>query len=301
LNDSRQAQAVEREREFEYTPRDFRRARDLIYRHAGISLSDSKGDLVYSRLSRRLRELRLSSFASYLDALEADASSPEWQSFVNAITTNLTSFFRESHHFDILSGFMRKRAAATKGGRIMLWSSAASTGEEPYSIAMTAVETFGPNPPVTILATDIDTNVLDTAVTGVYSLDKAQGLGDARLKRFFLRGSGERAGYVRVSDSLRDLITFRQLNLLDPKWPIRGPLDAIFCRNVMIYFDKPTQRSILAKMRPLIKPDGLLFCGHSENFQHATDLFRACGRSVYAPVVAEAAAPLPAPRRAMVG
>jgi len=288
-------------RDFDYQPRDFRRVREMIYARAGISLSEAKEDMVYSRLARRLRPLNIQAFSDYLDMLDADQDSPEWEAFVNALTTNLTSFFRESHHFDILADFMRKRVAANKGGRIMIWSSAASTGEEPYSIAMTAIEAFGtPTPPVMILATDIDTQVLDTAMKGVYALDKAQGLGDARLKRHFMRGTGDRAGYVKVNDSLRNMITFRQLNLLDPQWPIRGPLDAIFCRNVMIYFDKPTQRAILAKMRPLIKNDGLLFCGHSESFQHATDLFRARGRSVYAPVVATAAAPVVA-RRAVAG
>jgi chemotaxis protein methyltransferase CheR len=287
------------QRDFDYQPGDFRRVREMIYARAGISLSEAKQDMVYSRLARRLRSLKIQAFADYLDALEADAESPEWEAFVNALTTNLTSFFRESHHFVTLAELLRARRVASRD-RIMLWSSAASTGEEPYSIAMTAVETFGTmTPPVTILATDIDTQVLETAEQGVYALEKVQNLSTERLKRFFKRGSGSREGYVKVNDSLRALISFRQINLLDAQWPLRGPMDAIFCRNVMIYFDKPTQRDILSKMRPLIGQDGLLFCGHSESFQHATDLFRACGRSVYAPIGVQAA--MPARRLAMAG
>ncbi|TXG98040.1 MAG: chemotaxis protein CheR [Nevskiaceae bacterium] len=285
------------QRDFDYQPRDFRRVRDMIYARAGISLSDAKQDMVYSRLARRLRALKIGAFAPYLDALEADEHSSEWEAFVNALTTNLTSFFRESHHFDQLADFVRKRKA-TAERPLMIWSSAASTGEEPYSIAMTVIEALNtPTPPVRILATDIDTQVLDTAAAGVYALDRLQNISAARLRRFFLRGRGAHEGYAKVAEPLRRLITFRQLNLLDESWPLRGPFDAIFCRNVMIYFDKPTQRAILTRMRPLLPADGLLFCGHSESFQHATDLFRPCGRSVYAPVTAATAATRPAPIR----
>lgn len=273
------------DREFGYSSRDFKRVREMIYVRAGIALSDSKLDMVYSRLARRLREVNAEKFSDYLDALEADPDSAEWEKFTNALTTNLTSFYREAHHFDILSQFLMRRRSKPGGERMLIWCSAASTGEEPYTLAMTAIETFGTlTPPVSILATDIDTQVLQTAGAGVYPLDRIERLASERVKKFFLRGSGPRSGYVKVNEALRRLITFRQLNLLDAAWPLRGPFDAIFCRNVMIYFDKQTQHEILLKMKPLLRSDGLFFAGHSESFHHATDLFKPCGRSVYEPV-----------------
>ncbi|HWU69262.1 MAG TPA: CheR family methyltransferase [Stenotrophobium sp.] len=275
----------ERAREFSYETRDFRKVCEMIYGRAGISLSDSKSDMVYSRLSRRLRALRIRSVGAYLQLLQDQPESPEWEQFTNALTTNLTSFFREEHHFDTLASLLRKRHAANPGRKLLVWSSASSTGEEPYSIAITAAEAFGTlTPPIRILATDIDTHVLDVAASGIYALDRIERMTQQRLKKFFRKGSGANAGCVRVVDALRDLITFRQFNLLQEQWPLRGPYDAIFCRNVMIYFDKPTQYGILKRMRPLLAGDSLLFCGHSESFFHAADLFRPCGRSVYAPV-----------------
>ncbi len=265
-------------REFQFTAMDFERVRKLIYAHAGISLSDSKQELVYSRLSRRLRATGIRTFAEYLKLLESN-DEKEWEAFTNSLTTNLTSFFREPHHFPILAEHMLKH----KGGEpVALWCSATSTGEEPYSMAMTAVDTFGSlTPPVTIIATDLDTHVLEEARVGVYSEERVSKLDPALVKRFFLRGTGSQAGHVRVRQELRDLITFRKLNLLDDVWPIRAPLDAIFCRNVMIYFDKATQLGILKKFAPLLRGDGLLFAGHSESFYHAEDYFRLRGKTVY--------------------
>ncbi|WP_324780776.1 CheR family methyltransferase [Thiobacillus sedimenti] len=262
---------------FEFTPRDFARVRALIYKQAGISLSESKQEMVYSRLARRLRAKGLNSFEAYLDALESGRDSDEWEAFTNALTTNLTSFFREAHHFPILQEHLRVGKTP-----LSIWCSASSTGEEPYSIAMTACEAFGTlTPPVSIVATDIDTNVLQTAANGVYPLDRIEKMPQERLKRFFLRGKGERAGFVRVRPELRQLITFKPLNLLAASWPVSGPFDAIFCRNVMIYFDKPTQGRILERFVPLMKPEGLLFAGHSENFMYASDAFRLRGKTVY--------------------
>lgn len=257
----------------------------MIYARAGIALSDSKMDMVYSRLARRLRELNIVNFSDYLDQLSSDQGSSEWEKFTNALTTNLTSFYREAHHFEILSKLLTKRWNKSGGERILIWCAAASTGEEPYTLAMTAVETFATmTPPVSILATDIDTQVLEVAEKGIYPLDRVQQMPTEKLKKFFLRGSGANGGSAKVIDTLKRLITYRQLNLLDDEWPLRGPLDAIFCRNVMIYFDKQTQYKILQKMKPLLRPDGLLFAGHSESFHHASDLFKPCGRSVYEPV-----------------
>jgi len=262
---------------FDFTPRDFARVRELIYRQAGISLSESKQEMVYSRLARRLRARNMQSFAQYLDMLERDHDADEWQAFTNALTTNLTAFFREAHHFPILAEHLKQGRAP-----LSIWCSAASTGEEPYTIAMTACEAFGTlTPPVSIVATDIDTNVLATASNGIYPIERVEKLAQERLKRFFLRGKGERAGFVRVRPELRQLIDFRPLNLLAPTWPVSGPFDAIFCRNVMIYFDKPTQAKILERFVPLMKPDALLFAGHSENFMYATQAFRLRGRTVY--------------------
>ncbi len=205
--------------------------------------------------------------------------SEEWEAFTNALTTNLTAFFREQHHFPILEKHVEKRKNQNK---IQLWCSASSTGEEPYSMAMAMVQAFNTlTPPVHILATDLDTNVLAKAQLGVYSLDKLEKLPKEKLKQFFLKGKGHHEGSARVRPELRNMITFRQLNLLDDNWPIRGPFDAIFCRNVMIYFDKPTQYKILKKFAPLLAPDGLLFAGHSESFQHAVDLFKLREKTVY--------------------
>lgn len=262
---------------FDFTPRDFARVRALIYKQAGISLSEAKQEMVYSRLARRLRAKGLTSFGEYLDRLESGLDSGEWEAFTNALTTNLTSFFREAHHFPILSEHMRG-----KQGSFTVWCSASSTGEEPYSIAMTACEAFGTlTPPVSIIATDIDTNVLETAANGIYTADRIDKMAPDRVKRFFLRGKGQRDGLVRVRPELRKLITFKPLNLLAPSWPLAGAFDVIFCRNVMIYFDKPTQSKILSRFAPLLKPEGLLFAGHSENFLHVTDAFKLRGKTVY--------------------
>ncbi|MBP6056947.1 MAG: chemotaxis protein CheR [Nitrosomonas sp.] len=267
-----------RAREYAFTQADFERIKKLIYKHAGISLSSSKQNMVYSRLARRVRATGLNSFHEYLNFLE-NGNSAEWEAFTNALTTNLTAFFREQHHFPILEKHIEQRKNQKK---IQLWCSASSTGEEPYSMAMAMVQAFKTlTPPVHILATDLDTNVLAKAQLGIYSLDKLEKVPKEKLRQFFLKGRGHHAGSARVRPELRNMITFRQLNLLDENWPVRGPFDAIFCRNVMIYFDKPTQYKILKKFSPLLAPDGLLFAGHSESFQHAVDLFKLREKTVY--------------------
>jgi chemotaxis protein methyltransferase CheR len=271
-------------REFEFTARDFAEIRALIHSHAGIYLTDAKMDMVYSRLARRLRATGLKTFRDYLARLKS-GDEAEWEAFVNSLTTNLTAFFREAHHFAILREFLAERPARP----ITIWSAACSTGEEAYSIAMTAAEVF-PNDPgrVRVIASDLDTQVLARAREGIYPLEKVERLSVAQRQRFFLKGKGQRAGFVRVRPEIQAMVSFLRVNLLDPVWPVREPLDAIFCRNVMIYFDKPTQYRILQKMKPLLKPDGLLFVGHSEALYHAADLFRLKGQTVY--VHAEAAA-----------
>lgn len=265
-------------REFDFSDQDFEKVRSLIYTRAGISLGPAKRDMVYSRLARRLRALGLRRFSEYLDMLQVNAESEEWEAFTNALTTNLTSFFRESHHFPILSEHLLKSA----GRNNTIWCCAASTGEEPYSIAIAAVEAYGTfNPPVSIIATDIDTQVLNKAEAGVYPLDRLEKMSPERVRRFFLKGSGAREGYAKVRPELQRLITFKRLNLLEPGWFVRGPLDVIFCRNVMIYFDKQTQAKILRRFAPLMRDDALLFAGHSESLFHVSDVFQLLGRTVY--------------------
>ena len=275
-----------RTRDFDFTERDFERVRALIYNSAGISLSTAKRDMVYSRLARRLRAVSVDSFGDYLDRVES-GDAEECEAFTNALTTNLTAFFRESHHFPVLADHLRQ---ANHAKPLTIWCSAASTGEEPYSIAMTVVEAFGSfTPPVRILASDVDTQVLSTAEAGEYGSDRVEKMDPGKLKQFFLRGKGANANRVRVRNELRSLITFRKINLLEGGWPLRGPLDVIFCRNVMIYFDKTTQLGILERFAPLLRPEGLLFAGHSESFHNATHLFKLRGKTVYG--LAKAAAP----------
>jgi chemotaxis protein methyltransferase CheR len=267
----------ESSKEFNFTRSDFERVRALIYQRAGISLADSKQEMVYSRIARRLRATGQTAFSTYLNELEAGRLGEEWEAFVNALTTNLTSFFRESHHFPLLAEHLRRLQAP-----ITIWCSASSTGEEPYSIAMTACEAFNTlTPPVQIIATDIDTNVLATGEKGVYGLERLDKMSAERMKRFFLRGKGAQEGMVRVRPELRQMVSFRQLNLLGDNWQLQGQFDVIFCRNVMIYFDKATQRKILARFVPLMKPHALLFAGHSENFLYVSDALKLRGKTVY--------------------
>jgi chemotaxis protein methyltransferase CheR len=268
------------EQEFDFSPADFEHVRRLIHARAGISLHLGKQAMVYSRLSRRLRETRQRSFSDYLQALERATGAQaqaEWTAFVNALTTNLTAFFREEHHFHALANDLRERA----GRPLRLWCNAASTGEEPYSLLMTAVEALGPAAPVHLLASDIDTRVLEIARQGVYPAD-ARGLDPARLRRHFLRGKGVNAGQVRVRPELCRMVEFRPFNLMNTSWSSLGePFDIVFCRNVMIYFDHATQLRVLRRIHQVLKPGGLLFVGHSENFSDARELFRLRGKTVY--------------------
>ena len=266
--------------EFSFEARDFERVRSLIYQHAGISLHAGKQAMVYSRLSRRLRETTHRSFGSYLQWLEAAtgaAGEQEWQQFINCLTTNLTSFFREEHHFAALADELKARGAA-RGLRI--WCNAASTGEEPYTLAMTVAEAFGPGCNAHVIASDIDTQVLATAARGVYPAD-SRGLTPERQRRHFMRGTGANDGSMRVKPELAALVEFRQLNLMDSRWSLGEPFDIVFCRNVMIYFDAATQCRVLAQIHGQMKAGSLLFVGHSENFTDARHLFRLRGKTIY--------------------
>jgi len=269
---------------YELTVRDFDRVRRIISELAGIELNASKQNMVYSRLSRRLRASGIETFSHYLDRLENDAPfrTGERQEFVNALTTNLTSFFREQHHFPVLAELL-KHMPAGKAPRI--WSAAASTGEEAYSIAITAIEAAGPTGAARVLATDIDTQVLACASRGVYGAQAVQACGEARMRRFFLRGTGSNSGMVRVRPEVARMVEFGQMNLLEPDWPLLNrfgtPVDAVFCRNVMIYFNRDTQRTLLGRIAAVLRPGGLLFAGHSENFTDCREWFELRGKTVY--------------------
>ncbi|WP_298832540.1 CheR family methyltransferase [uncultured Piscinibacter sp.] len=267
------------DQEFSFSHADFERVRALIHQHAGISLHAGKQAMVYSRLSRRLRETGHRSVGSYLQWLEAHTGTggeAEWQEFVNCLTTNLTAFFREEHHFYALAQDLN--ACGVVNPRI--WCNAASTGEEPYSIAMTVVETLGADTAARIVASDIDTKVLATASRGVYACE-ARGLSSERLRRHCLRGTGANAGFMRIRAELSRLIEFRTHNLMAPQWSLGEPFDFVFCRNVMIYFDAPTQRRVLERIHAVMRPRGLLYVGHSENFADSRELFRLRGKTIY--------------------
>ncbi|OUL99224.1 CheR family methyltransferase [Variovorax sp. JS1663] len=263
--------------EFLFTDHDFSKIRTLIHRRAGIALGEQKRQMVYSRLSRRLRELRLPEFSRYLELLESSHDGEEWQAFINSLTTNLTSFFREAHHFPVLADHVKRSKQP-----VTIWCAAASTGEEPYSIAITLAEALGERASsARVIATDIDTAVLAKASAGVFTQEQVARLPAERLRRFFNKGTGSNAGKVRVRPELAAMVKFERLNLLDPVWPVKEPVDAIFCRNVMIYFDKPTQKKILDRFEPLLKPGALLFAGHSENASLVSPSFRTIGQTVY--------------------
>lgn len=265
------------DREFAWTSADFDRVQSMIYKRAGISLHDGKHAMVYSRLSRRLRETGHQSFREYLTWLDS-VDGPEWQEFVNALTTNLTSFFRELHHFEILSKHLKERTDAASW---RIWCSAASTGEEPYSIVMTVLDALGPRAKFSLLASDIDSKVLASAKQGVYRLEGLKGVDSARVQRFFLRGKGTNDGMVMVKPELKQCIDFFILNLIKDDWPFKEPFDIVFCRNVMIYFDATTQRQVLERIHKVMKPGALLFVGHAENFSDSRDLFTLKGKTVY--------------------
>ncbi|MBE9608803.1 CheR family methyltransferase [Chitinilyticum piscinae] len=271
---------VNLDREFDYTQRDFARVVRLIREHAGIQLNASKEHMVYSRLVRRLRALGIGSFQQYLDMLEAAPADPEWQLFINALTTNLTSFFREPHHFELLRNHMLQHGDSRP---YRIWCAASSTGEEPYSLAITAFQCMGSDTArsIELIASDLDTHVLETARQGIYPLERLEKLPIEIKRRFFLKGAGARQGLARVRKEVRDVLEFRQINLLHENWPLSGQFDAVFCRNVMIYFDQSAQRKILLRIAALMKPHALLCVGHSESLHFMGDVFRPCGRTAY--------------------
>ena len=272
------ANAFSAQREYSFSPGDFRRVRDLIAKLAGIALAEHKENMVYNRLARRLRSTGIGSFGEYMDLVEQPDGAERGQ-FVNALTTNLTSFFREGHHFEMLAAYAAARRHATPGGgRLRVWSSACSTGEEPYSAAIALREA---ECPAEILATDIDTEVLRRAQRGNYALDAAENMRPERLRRFFLKGVGANEGRIMVRPELQAMVRFSPCNLQGNDWPSGERFDVIFCRNVMIYFSRESQRQVLDRFISVLRPGGLLFVGHSESYATGHAALRNCGKTSY--------------------
>jgi chemotaxis protein methyltransferase CheR len=264
--------------EFVMTVDDFERIRRSVFALCGISLSAAKVDMAYNRLSRVLRARRMSAFADYLDLLEGGDAAIR-QEFINAMTTNLTRFFREAGHFEVLSKFLRE---APRSEKLSIWCAGCSTGEEAYTIAVTAIEALGERASsVRVLATDVDTNVLATAAAGIYPLEAARDLDHARLRRLFLAGTGANSGKIRVRPEVRAMVRFEQHNLRGTTWPAAASVGAIFCRNVLIYFDQKSQAEVLEKFRACLRPEGLLFSGHSEYYAHSAHRWTRIAHAVF--------------------
>jgi chemotaxis protein methyltransferase CheR len=270
-------------REYEFTRRDFDYLRQLSNAKTGIVVTDDKFDMFYSRLARRVRALGLGSFSDYCRYLDRSGDEGEVIELVNAITTNLTSFFRENHHFEFLADTALTEAIARnhQTRSLRIWSAGCSTGEEPYSLAMTLAENSArfSGWDTKILASDIDSNVLGQARSGVYAMARVQNLPRERLKAFFQRGRGVQEGKVRVKGHLREQVDFRQINLMEPAQVERQ--DIIFCRNVIIYFDKPTKQRLVERFADHLVDGGYLFIGHSESLYKVTDRFRLIGHTIY--------------------
>ncbi|GMQ89660.1 MAG: protein-glutamate O-methyltransferase CheR [Gammaproteobacteria bacterium] len=279
------SQETQFHREFTFTDHDFEAVREILYANAGISLNTGNRDLVYGRLARRLRACRFGGFSEYLRLLDSPGGEQEMVHFLNALTTNLTGFFREPHHFDYLASNMLPEVADRPADdrQYRIWSAGCSSGEEPYSIAMVARECLpcAGNVDVQILATDLDSSVVERARQGRYSSERIAGLSRPRASKWFRRINGADSCDVQVDTSLRSMIEFKQLNLMH-EWHFKDAFDVIFCRNVMIYFDKPTQRKLFDRYADCLVEGGYLFVGRSESVCATSDRFElAEGRSIY--------------------
>ncbi|WP_419415360.1 CheR family methyltransferase [Pontibacter sp. JAM-7] len=273
------AEQEQKDREFEFSRAHFAKVRDELYDYAGIVLAEHKMDMAYNRLVRRLRELKIAGFNEYFVYL--DQHPEEFTQFINALTTNLTAFFRERHHFDFINQKILPQLAAQGKKTLRVWSAGCSLGEEPYSIAITLQDsalTHGWD--MKVLATDIDSKVLANAQAGVYSYDRVKTLPEPTVRKWFMKGKGQQSGQVKVRQALQEMIAFRHLNLMH-EWPMKAQFDVIFCRNVMIYFDQATQTRLLSRMANLLKPGGYLFVGHSESLARTTTEFELVGGTTY--------------------
>ncbi len=272
------------DREFVFTSADFKYLRTIVTDNTGIVVVDEKQDMFYSRLARRVRSLGLSSFKEYCDYIRDDRSGAETVGLVNAITTNLTSFFREKYHFEYLTETVFPELIGTNSSnrRLRIWSAGCSTGEEPYSIAVTVCEsglsTKGWD--VRILATDVNSDVLAHAAEGVYSMERVDAVPERRLQRWFLKGKGNQLGRMRIKPEVGKLIDFAELNLIS-RWSLPEPVDIIFCRNVVIYFDQHAKKSLIDRMADSLKEGGYLFLGHSESLFRVSDRFELIGNTIY--------------------
>ena len=276
-------EALDRATEFRFTEDDFQWLRQAANQHSGIVLADAKRNMIYSRLTKRLRQLNLQSFSEYRKLLGRSDTS-EFGEFINAITTNLTSFFREEHHFEHLAECVIPELVSQRRRerRMRVWSAGCSTGEEPYSIAMVLEESLKHHPgwSYDILATDLDTQVLRRAAAGIYAQDRGSNLDESRLKRWFQRGQGCHSGKIRVKPELQRHIRFQQVNLVQP-WKVDGPFDVLFCRNVIIYFDKSTQRQLFDKFADSLSPGATVYIGHSETLHQVSERFQLAGKTTY--------------------
>ncbi|WP_024610295.1 protein-glutamate O-methyltransferase CheR [Pseudoalteromonas sp. TB64] len=266
-------------KEFLCTDRDFKEIAKLVYNACGIVLGEHKREMVYSRLARRVRERKLSDFKAYLEYLN-NHKDQEFDAFINAITTNLTSFFREIHHFEYIKSQLVPALLKTnkESRRVRIWSAGCSTGEEPYSLAMILNNAFPSNWDVKILATDLDSNVLAKAQRGIYTAANVNGLDDTQLKRWFLKSKDGES--YKVKDKLQESISFKRLNLLQD-WPMKGPFDLILCRNVVIYFDKETKDLLFKRYANILNEQGYLFLGHSESIGKENSQYKNLGKTMY--------------------
>ncbi len=268
------------DREFELTNEDFKFIQWFIHKSVGIFLSDKKKAMVYGRISRLLREHGMQRFSQYRELIEVDDN--EKINFINNITTNKTHFFREMHHFDYVANVLVARWQHNRNSKIRIWSAGCSTGEEPYSY-MSLLATLGlldKGMDIRLLASDLDTKVLAHAREGIYSESSLDSIPEPFLKSSFVKGKGKQSGNIKVKQKLQQHITFNQLNLL-AEWPIKQKFDLISCRNVMIYFDKPTQERLIRRFYDYLTDDGVLFIGHSESVGNCTDIFRHIGHTIY--------------------
>jgi chemotaxis protein methyltransferase CheR len=267
--------------EYEITDKEFKLFSTLVYQESGIRLNDSKRNLLVSRLSKRLRVLGLDSFKEYYEKHLSNENDGELIQMLDLISTNKTSFFREPVHFDFLRDVILPELIPLK--QIRVWSSACSSGEEPYTIGMTLFDGVV-NPKqwnFNILASDISTRVLARAASGIYDIDQINEIGMDRAKRHFLKGSGQNEGRVKVKKHLQEIISFQRINLMHDQYPIKEKLDLIFCRNVMIYFDRPTQEVLMNKFFHYIRPGGYLFIGHSETLQWIKHPYEYIAPTIY--------------------
>ena len=267
--------------DYSITPKEFEQFRALIYQECGISLNESKKTLLVSRLSKRLRTLELDSFQAYYDLVAGRTESDEFTLLLDLVSTNKTDFFREPKHFDFLREQILPTLQSTR--RIRIWSSASSSGEEPYTIAMTLHDSV-PDPDqwdLKILASDISTRVLARAASGVYEDERVKHLPTETVERHFLKGKGDSAGMIKIKPHLAKMVRYCRINLMDDTFPIKTPLDLIFCRNVMIYFDRPTQAKLVSKFHHYLKPGGYLFIGHSESLARLDQPFKTVAPTIY--------------------